>query len=78
VYSEQGRGATFKVYLPRCDDAATTHEREPAKERTVLGSETILLAEDEDAIRTLTGKVLRGLGYRVLEADKGAAALEIA
>jgi two-component system, cell cycle sensor histidine kinase and response regulator CckA len=78
VYSEPGRGTTFKVYLPR-ETQTSDPVRLPRTEATVLtGTETILLVEDEDAVRTLAGKVLRGLGYTVLEATLAREAVEIA
>ncbi len=78
IYSEPGRGTTFKVYLPRAigvSDAARPAAADPSDFR---GTETILLAEDEDSVRSLTARVLRGLGYQVLEARLGREAEEIA
>jgi nitrogen-specific signal transduction histidine kinase len=81
VESEPGAGATFRIYLPRVD--ADLASREPAPEAvhaaddTTRGSETILLVEDEDAVRTLAGRMLRRKGYRVLDARHGGEALEI-
>jgi nitrogen-specific signal transduction histidine kinase len=77
VYSELGRGTTFKIYLPRVDAAPDTMlpAREPA---TVTGTETILLAEDDDVLRPLARGLLEKLGYTVLDAADGAAALEAA
>jgi PAS domain S-box-containing protein len=78
VYSEPGRGTTFKIYLPR-ESRATEPTAAVRREPTELtGTETILLVEDEDAVRSLAGKVLRGLGYTVLEAAQGREAMEIA
>lgn len=76
VYSEVGRGTTFKVYLPRVDEplASTT----PPKPRPSLrGTETILLVEDENALRLLARRVLEGNGYSVLEAAEGLTAIEL-
>jgi len=77
VYSELGRGTTFKIYLPRVDAApdAMLPAREPA---TVTGTETILLAEDDDVLRPLAKGLLEKLGYKVLDAADAAAALEAA
>jgi PAS domain S-box-containing protein len=77
VVSEKGRGSRFDVYFP-------AHERtvssEPATETVATGggSETILLVEDSDAVRDLTERLLRNLGYTVLTARNGAEALEVA
>ncbi len=67
VYSEMGRGTTFKIYLPRVDAPADTSEfAVPPKE--LKGAETILLAEDDETLRSLTTGILRKLGYTVLAA----------
>jgi PAS domain S-box-containing protein len=76
VYSEQGRGTTFKVYLPRARGEAS---RAPAAQRTSPhGSETIMLVEDEPAILRLTTRMLKKLGYTVLSAGSPAQALRLA
>jgi PAS domain S-box-containing protein len=77
AYSEIGHGTTFRVYLPRATSAVDV-----AVGRTTLadvrgGSETILVAEDDPAVRSIVRTVLGGLGYRVLEAPTGVAALEV-
>jgi len=79
IDSRPGAGTAVRIYLPRlCDDA---DEDEPAEEvpetDTKLGSETILVVEDDDAVRAFSTDVLRELGYRVLEAPNAGAALEI-
>jgi DNA-binding NtrC family response regulator len=69
VYSEIGKGTTFKVYLPRVNDAVPASpaaEAPPPTEQR--GHETILLVEDEPAVRQLAERVLSKLGYKVLEA----------
>jgi PAS domain S-box-containing protein len=77
VYSEVGRGTTFKVYLPRVDAPAGVPHR--AREGGVLtGTETILLAEDDAMLRPLAKGLLEKLGYRVIEAENGAQALAAA
>jgi PAS domain S-box-containing protein len=78
VYSEPGRGTTFKIYLPRVEDAAVPARATPESTRSLRGSETILVVEDQAEVRTLTRKVLEGRGYRVLLAAGGAEALGIA
>ena len=78
VYSEPGQGTSFKVYLPRVEEVVRTR---PSGQGVVLaprGSETVLLAEDEDAVRALTRIVLQSNGYQVLEAANGDDALRVA
>jgi CheY-like chemotaxis protein len=77
VYSEIGVGSTFRIYLPLCLEAA--QEESPALvEALPTGTETVLLAEDESAVRMLVRQHLHELGYRVLEAADGGQALELA
>ena len=78
VYSEVGRGTTFKVYLPRVLDGVPTAPAEVVRAAPPRGSETVLLVEDEDGVRALAGYVLRDCGYEVLEARNGAEALRVA
>ena len=79
IYTEVGAGTTIKVYLPRYFGAA--EPARPAVERGALptndGSESILVVEDEEAVRRYSTDALRDLGYRVLEADGARQALEI-
>jgi signal transduction histidine kinase/CheY-like chemotaxis protein len=77
VYSELGKGTTFKIYLPRdtTQGHAETKESHPQIER---GSETILLVEDEPAILRMTGIILEKLGYNVLAASSPSEALRLA
>jgi two-component system, cell cycle sensor histidine kinase and response regulator CckA len=76
IYSAPGAGTTFKIYLPRVQDAITADA--PAGTATSFtGSETILLAEDETSLRTLTRNTLEMCGYKVLEAKDGVEALEV-
>jgi signal transduction histidine kinase len=78
VYSEPGRGSTFKVYLPQqTGDAAAAErlDRSPAVRRR--GHETILLVEDAPMVRALAREVLERSGYVVLEAARGAEALQV-
>ena len=76
VYSEPGRGTTFKVYLPRSDDAPVADTARTNADVS-RGAESILLVEDEDALRKVTASILSRSGYRVLEASNGAEALRI-
>jgi two-component system, cell cycle sensor histidine kinase and response regulator CckA len=68
VHSELLRGSTFRIYLPRIDEPATPVERSESSPQRLEGSETVLLVEDEDAVRRLAYEVLQRHGYRVLEA----------
>jgi PAS domain S-box-containing protein len=78
VYSEVGRGTTFKVYLPRVDDdAEICGHRDPAA-RVTIGNETILLVEDEEMLRKLGRQTLKGYGYEILEAANGDEAITLA
>ena len=77
VYSEAGRGTTFKVYLPRVDEGDQEYKRSAESVEDLQGSGTILLAEDEEMVRTLASQVLEMYGYQVLEAANGGAALLI-
>jgi CheY-like chemotaxis protein len=78
AYSEPGRGATFKIYLPRVDSPAQTLHSERRDLAFDRGTETVLLVEDDNSLRALTAQLLRGAGYTVLEAVDGNAAIEIA
>jgi two-component system cell cycle sensor histidine kinase/response regulator CckA len=78
AYSEPGHGSTFKVFLPRVwERAAERVERIPASRRP-SGSETVLLVEDEEIVRTLVQEMLEDDGYAVLAASGGGEALELA
>ncbi|MBI3651904.1 MAG: PAS domain S-box protein [Acidobacteria bacterium] len=78
VYSEPDHGTTFKIYLPRTDQAPELPERRFDKEVLPQGSETILLAEDEEIVRNLARIALDLNGYTVLESASGAEALQVA
>ena len=76
VYSEPDQGTSFRVYLPALRDAER-RGGEPVKDQAVPGGdETILLVEDEDAVRTLARNVLERKGYRVIEAVSAIEALK--
>lgn len=76
VYSELGKGTTFKVYLPQvCVDAPAESVKE--EQRVPTGSETILLIEDEEIVRNLTKRILQEAGYNVLVASGAEEALSL-
>ncbi len=77
VYSEPGRGTTFKIYLPRSDKAVSATTEPRVEVDTLRGSETVLVVEDEEAVRKLIEQALRKYGYRVIEATNGAEALRV-
>jgi CheY-like chemotaxis protein len=76
VYSEQGRGTTFKVYLARVDEPVAS-VLPIGDGETPRGSETILLVEDEEGVRDLAREILEASGYRVLVARHPPEALPI-
>jgi len=77
VYSELGKGTTFKLYFPRVSDPVSESADGDANQPKALGSETVLVVEDEKAVRDLTVKMMRQLGYNVLAAANGEEAIEI-
>ncbi len=76
VDSEPGDGTSFAIYLPRVDEEVAPVTT-PSAEALPIGTETILLVEDEAAVRTIAGRILTELGYTVLEASSGAEALAL-
>lgn len=77
VYSESGRGTTFKIYLPRVEECAEARKKETEAVDARHGTETVLVVEDQDVVRQLAADVLTGLGYTVLEAKEGLDALDL-
>ncbi len=79
VYTEEGMGSAFKVYFPAVPDAEKSVGKAEKREmRSPRGTETLLLAEDDEVVRTIIRTVLGSNGYRVMEARDGREAMEIA
>jgi PAS domain S-box-containing protein len=77
VESEVGRGTTFRVYLPRAAGAPASEEPSRAPGRPLRGTETVLVVEDAEPVRTLARRILERFGYLVLEARTADEALRI-
>ena len=77
IYSEPGRGTTFKIYLPRVDEGAQQHKRSSRLDEVFQGTETILLVEDEEMLRKLARQTLTMYGYQVLDAANGESAVSL-
>jgi PAS domain S-box-containing protein len=71
VTTQLGRGTTFRIVLPEAANGELQPETLSAREPVALGSETVMLVEDEEALRALAAQVLRANGYTVLEASTG-------
>jgi two-component system cell cycle sensor histidine kinase/response regulator CckA len=78
VYSEHGRGTTFKVYLPRVENPVTQVRPSKRQMEASKGTETVLLVEDAEPLRVLIREFLKFNGYTVLEAENGNEAIRIA
>jgi PAS domain S-box-containing protein len=77
VSSKPGQGTSFKIYLPRVDEAITTAKPALANSKPASGAETVLLVEDEESVRSLARQVLELGGYTVLEASHSQEALQL-
>ena len=77
VYSELGRGTTFKLYFPRVAEAVTETLEGDTDQTRRSGGETVLVVEDEKAVRDLTVRMLQQLGYAILTASSGVEALDV-
>ncbi len=77
VYSELGRGTTFKIYFPRVDQPVDHMDATPSASEAPSGSETILLTEDERDVREVAREFLESGGYTVIEARDGIEALGV-
>jgi two-component system cell cycle sensor histidine kinase/response regulator CckA len=78
VYSELGKGTSFKIYLPRVDQPIDAAGKIPSYSEAPRGTETVLLAEDEADVRELAREFLEAAGYTVIEARNGQEALKLA
>jgi PAS domain S-box-containing protein len=77
VYSELGKGTTFKIYFPRLDEEVKEDKSNSTFENAPFGNETILLVEDEESVLNFARETLETCGYKVIEARNGAEALSV-
>jgi len=77
VYSELGKGTTFKIYLPRVDEPLEELEERVVKGELPYGSETILVVEDDEEVRKLAKRILEKQGYKILDGSQGNEAIQI-
>jgi PAS domain S-box-containing protein len=78
VYSEPGRGTTFKIYLPWMDNPLKERITRVLAEESPRGHETILIVEDQEEVRKLTVQILKRQGYALFEASHGEEAMKVA
>jgi signal transduction histidine kinase/CheY-like chemotaxis protein len=76
VYSEPGQGTTFKIYLPRSEDAVRAIQRDTIRIEDLRGTERVLLVEDEDPVREVSARLLKRAGYTVVDSKDGQRALD--
>jgi len=78
VESEKGKGSTFRILLPRVDEAVEMADTVAVAAPRAAGGETILIVEDEEIVRELVCEILRADGYKVLATDRGSEAARLA
>jgi len=76
IYSEPGRGTTVRIFLPIGDQSVRMEATRAPRSRAAAGGETILVVEDDPRVRRVSMRRLRELGYTVIKADSGRAALQ--
>ena len=76
IETAPGQGTSVRVFLPRADPAAERPPAEPLQKAAPTSTSTILLVDDDEAVRSTTGLILETMGYKVLEAEDGQTALE--
>ena len=77
VYSELNKGTSFKIYFPRIDEVEKEDEKKFKDKKSLKGSETILIVEDEEMVRDLIYESLKIFGYDLIEAENGKKALQV-
>jgi PAS domain S-box-containing protein len=75
VYSEPGKGTIFRIYLPRVKESGIKEKEQPKSESLPRGNETVLVVEDDEALRNMAERILASVGYNVFKAANGAEAL---
>jgi CheY-like chemotaxis protein len=77
LYSEVGHGTTVRLYLPAHDEVARVVDQRAAAPRRVASGKTVLVVEDDPRVRRVSVRRLKALGYALIEAESGPAALKI-
>ncbi|MFQ6113090.1 MAG: PAS domain S-box protein [bacterium] len=77
VFSEKGKGTTFRIYFPAMVDLKSTYHKKKEVRKPPGGDETILVVEDEEVVRNVTVRLLKSLGYSVLTARNGNEAIKV-
>ena len=77
AYSEVGHGTTFRIYFPCVRETPESQDQKSNQEECPTGSETILIVEDEAALRELARELLEADGYKVIEAERGEQAIQL-